>query len=169
MFGLWSILILVVIGSGNGFPLSQWQGVTWNNADLLSIRPMGTHYSEISLRCQIFSSKKIYLDLSSINCWPFYSSHELTLWVPKMKKKIKTMASILMPWAVLLKYGRPVAKCDPWTQRVTQGPTMDCPFGDQCILYDLQKNILEEKWTDNSADALISYPWFSTRLQYLHC
>ena len=31
------------------------------------------------------------------------------------------------------------------------------------------KNILEETWTDNSADALISYSWFNTRLQYLHC
>ena len=26
------------------------------------------------------------------------------------------------------------------------------------------KNISEEKWTDNSTDALISYPWFNTRL-----
>ena len=31
------------------------------------------------------------------------------------------------------------------------------------------KNISEENWTDNSVDALISYPWFSTRLQYLRC
>ena len=36
--------------------------------------------------------------------------------------------------AVLLKYGHPVAKCDPWIHRATQGPTMDGPFGDQWIL-----------------------------------
>ena len=37
---------------------------------------------------------------------------------------------------MLLKFGRPVAKCDPWIQRATQGPNMDGPFGDQLILYD---------------------------------
>ena len=41
--------------------------------------------------------------------------------------------------AVPLKYGRSVAKCDPWIQRATQGPTMDGPFGDQWIIYVLQK------------------------------
>ena len=40
---------------------------------------------------------------------------------------------------VLLKYGRPVAKCDPWIQRATEGPTMDGPLGDQWIIYVLQK------------------------------
>ena len=40
---------------------------------------------------------------------------------------------------VLLKYGRPVAKCDQWIQGATQGPTMDGPFGDQWIIYVLQK------------------------------
>ena len=39
---------------------------------------------------------------------------------------------------MLLKYGRPVAKCDPWIQRATQGPTVDGPFGDQWILYSPQ-------------------------------
>ena len=42
-------------------------------------------------------------------------------------------------WPVLLKYGRPVANCDPWIQQATQGPTMDGPFGEQWILYVLQK------------------------------
>ena len=35
---------------------------------------------------------------------------------------------------VLLKYGRPVAKCDPWIHRASQGPTIDGLFGDQRIL-----------------------------------
>ena len=38
------------------------------------------------------------------------------------------------PWSVLLKYGRPVAKYDPWIHRATQGPAIDGPFGDQWIL-----------------------------------
>ena len=40
---------------------------------------------------------------------------------------------------MLLKYGRPVTKCDPWIHRATQGPTTDGPFGDQLILWVLQK------------------------------
>ena len=40
---------------------------------------------------------------------------------------------------VLLKYGHPVAKCDPWVHRATQGPTIDGPFGDQWIFQVLQK------------------------------
>ena len=40
----------------------------------------------------------------------------------------------VLRWAVLLKYGRQVAKCDPWIHRATQGPTTDGPFGDQWIL-----------------------------------
>ena len=39
-----------------------------------------------------------------------------------------------MLWPVLLKYGRPVAKCYPWIHRAIQGPTIDCLFGDQWIL-----------------------------------
>ena len=32
---------------------------------------------------------------------------------------------IVIQSPVLLKYGRPVANCDPWIHRVTQGPTID--------------------------------------------
>ena len=35
---------------------------------------------------------------------------------------------------VLLKYGRPVAKWDPWIHRANKGPTIDGPFGDRWIL-----------------------------------
>ena len=67
--------------------------------------------------------------------------------------------------AVLLKYGRPVAKCDPWIQRATQGPTMDGPFGDQWLLYVLQKIFRNKSGKATpQMDALISYPWFSARL-----
>ena len=34
-------------------------------------------------------------------------------------------------WAVLLKYGCPVAKRNPCIHGATQGPTVDGPFGDQ--------------------------------------
>ena len=43
-----------------------------------------------------------------------------------------------------MEYGRPVAKCDPWFHRATQGPTIDGPFGDQWILKVLQKMFWNE-------------------------
>ena len=48
------------------------------------------------------------------------------------------------PVTVLLKYGRPVAKWDPSIHRATQGPTIDGPFGDQWILWVLQKMFRNE-------------------------
>ena len=51
----------------------------------------------------------------------------------------------LLQATVLLKYGRPVAKCDPWIHRATQGLTIDGPFGNQWILKVLQKMLRNEK------------------------
>ena len=104
--------------------------------------------------------------LKHVAGWNFLSRKTIT---SHFTKSVPWLMMALCWKALLLKYGRPVAKCDPWIQRATQGPPMDGPFGDQWILYVLQKNISDEKWTDNSADALKSYPCFSTRLQYLHC
>ena len=47
-----------------------------------------------------------------------------------------------------MKYGRPIAKCEPCIHRATEGPTMDGPFGDQYKFYC--KNKAEWKWTDDS-------------------
>ena len=37
----------VNIGSGNGLSPDRHQAITWTNADLLSIGPLGTTFSEI--------------------------------------------------------------------------------------------------------------------------
>ena len=45
----------VSIGSDNGLSPSRRQAITWTNADLLSIGPLGTNFSEIRIKIEIFS------------------------------------------------------------------------------------------------------------------
>ena len=68
--------ILVNIGSGNGLVPVRRQAITWINADLLTIRPLETNFSEILIKIQRFSFKKMHLKMSSAKCqaailfWP---------------------------------------------------------------------------------------------------
>ena len=48
------------------------QAITWTNADLLSIGPLGTNCSEISLKWLTFSLKKMHLKMPSAMWWPFW-------------------------------------------------------------------------------------------------
>ena len=53
---------LAIIGSDNGLLPGRRQAVVWNNAGLLWIEPLGTNFSEISIRIQTFSFKKNALE-----------------------------------------------------------------------------------------------------------
>ena len=44
----------VSIGSDNGLAPVRRQAITWTNADLLSIGPLGTYLSEIWIKIQSF-------------------------------------------------------------------------------------------------------------------
>ena len=50
------------------------QAIIWTNADLLSIKPLGTNLNEIWLKTQQFSLAKMHLKMSSAKCQPFYPS-----------------------------------------------------------------------------------------------
>ena len=54
-----------IIGSDNGLSPVQRQAITWTNADVLSIEPLGKKFSEIRIGIPLFSFKKMYLKLSS--------------------------------------------------------------------------------------------------------
>ena len=48
---------------------------------LLSIGPLGTNFSEISIKTQKFSFRKMHLKISSVKWWPFSPGRdELTHW-----------------------------------------------------------------------------------------
>ena len=56
---------LVSIGSGNGLSPVRWQAISWTNADLLSIGPLGANLSEIQMEIHNFSFMKMHLKMLS--------------------------------------------------------------------------------------------------------
>ena len=64
------------IGPGNGLSPVQCQAITWTNADLLSIGPLGTNFSAILIETLTFSFKKMCLKISSAKWSPFCSERD---------------------------------------------------------------------------------------------
>ena len=62
---------LTIIGSDNGLLPGRHQAIIWNNAGLLLIEPLGTNVNEISIGIQIFTFKKMHLNMSSVKWHPF--------------------------------------------------------------------------------------------------
>ena len=62
---------LTIIGSDNGLSPGRRQAIIWNNAGLLLIEPLRSNFSEISIRIQTFSFKKMHLNMSSAKWRPF--------------------------------------------------------------------------------------------------
>ena len=61
----------VSIGSGNGLSPVRRHAITWTNAGLMSIRPLGTIFSEIQIKITKFSFMKMHLNVSSAKWRPF--------------------------------------------------------------------------------------------------
>ena len=62
---------LIIIGSDNDLSPERRQAIIWTNAGILLIRPLGTNFSEILIRNQTFSFKKMHLKMSFGKCRPF--------------------------------------------------------------------------------------------------
>ena len=56
---------LIIIGSDNGLSPDQHQAIIWTNAELLSIGPLPTYFSENLIKMQQFSLKKMHVKMSS--------------------------------------------------------------------------------------------------------
>ena len=50
---------LTIIGSDNGLAPGRRQAIIWTNAGMLLIGPLGINFSEILIKIQTFSSKKM--------------------------------------------------------------------------------------------------------------
>ena len=61
----------VIIGSGNVLSPVRRQAITWTNADLLSITPLGTNFGEILINGQNVLLIKMHLKMSSAKRRPF--------------------------------------------------------------------------------------------------
>ena len=62
---------LTFIGSDNGLSPGRRQAIIWTNAWIWLIGPLGTNFNEIFIEIHTFSSKKIYLKMSSGKWRPF--------------------------------------------------------------------------------------------------
>ena len=60
-----------IIGSDNGLSPGRRQAIIWTNAGILLIGPLGTHFSEISIKILTFSLTKMRLKVSSTKWRPF--------------------------------------------------------------------------------------------------
>ena len=62
---------LTIIGSYNGLSPGQCQAIIWTSDGILLIWPLGTKFSEIFIAINIFSFKKMHLNMSSAKCRPY--------------------------------------------------------------------------------------------------
>ena len=60
----------VCIGSDNGLSPVRRQAITWTNANLFSVWPLGTHLGEIPIKIQISTFTKMHLKKSSAKWRP---------------------------------------------------------------------------------------------------
>ena len=60
-----------IIGSDKGLPPGRRQAIIWTNAGILLIGPLGTNFSEISIKILTFSFTKMHLKVSSAKWRPF--------------------------------------------------------------------------------------------------
>ena len=56
---------ITIIGSDSGLSLTRWQPITWTNVEILLIWLLGTNFSEILIKIDTFSFKKMHLKMSS--------------------------------------------------------------------------------------------------------
>ena len=62
---------ITIIGSDNGLSPGRRQAITWTNAGILSIGPLGTNFSENLIEILTFSFTKMRLRVSSAKWRPF--------------------------------------------------------------------------------------------------
>ena len=75
---------LTIIGSDNGLSPGRRQAIIWTNVRILSLRTLGTNFSEILLECHSFSFKKMHMKMSSGKWLPScLGLNVLTLAVPQ--------------------------------------------------------------------------------------
>ena len=68
---------LIILGSDNGLSPDRRQAIIWTNAGLLSIGPLRTYFSEILIKIQQFSLKKLQVKMSSAKWRPSFLGHDV--------------------------------------------------------------------------------------------
>ena len=96
---------LTIIGSDNGLSPGRRQAIIWTNAGILLIGPLATNFSEILIRIQKFSFKKMLLKMSSVKWRPFclglnvlmlMSAKSLIHYIPRNRHMIHTLCFVVV-------------------------------------------------------------------------
>ena len=101
---------LTTIGSDNGLAPDWRQAINWTNDGILLIGPLGTNFSQISIKIHTSSFKKIHLNMLFGKLQPFcLSLNVLTPLVLKWEPSERTgsISWLMMPWLLRL----------PWQQQ----------------------------------------------------
>ena len=91
---------LTIIVSDNGLSPGRRQAIISTNSGILLILPLGTNFSDISIRIKTFSFKKIHLKMSSGKWRPFCLGlnvlmwpHNYNIWTPRGKRVLSNERS----------------------------------------------------------------------------
>ena len=68
---MYSSVIYTTTGSYNDLSPDRRQAIIWTNAGILLSGPLGTNFSDILIRIQTFSFKKMHLNMASAKWRPF--------------------------------------------------------------------------------------------------
>ena len=113
----------VSITSCNDLSPNPREAITWTNADLLSIIPLGTNISEIRIKIQNFSFMKMHLKMSPAKWQPFCSGqtsepmrHDTVLFIMEtaVEELLDRSAKVI---ATHLKIG-----CSSWNETAPGNP-----------------------------------------------
>ena len=77
---------LILNGSDNGLSPGRYQAITWSNAGILLMGPLGTNFNGFLIVIQKFSFKKIHLKktaakMAAILSWPQCVKSHYCLWL----------------------------------------------------------------------------------------
>ena len=92
---------LTIIGSDNGLPPGQHQASVWTNDRMLLSGPLVTKFSEISIRIQTFSFKKMHLKMLSAKWHLFCLGLNVLAFLvlrPEYFQRTRSVKWLLMPW-----------------------------------------------------------------------
>ena len=92
----WHIFVgkLTIIGSDNGLSPGRHQAIIWTSAGTLLIGSLGTNFSEISIRIQTVSFKKIYLKMSPAKWHAFSLGLSVLKGVPELYPQLFLITEI---------------------------------------------------------------------------
>ena len=98
---------LTIIVSDNGLSPDWRQAIIWTNVGLLSIGTLGTNFSEILIKIQTFSFKKMQLKMSQCvklneQKWIPYTYNELMPYL--MLAFCRQHLQIYLPWRILCNF-----------------------------------------------------------------